>query len=207
MGDKPDRSVRWLDWIHEPIGTVALTFFLLVLGGILAVVALGFYKSQVEFGISFGTYVPATLAVLALVAGLAFGLRAWVLLLRVQKERLAALRADSLPERAKQAADVLREATTLVQELQDELTARTALLEDVQRRVAEGSRQADDLEKLSHVDNETARAFNNLLDEALKRRLEELERGARQREWFIGTVVAVPVSIIAILFSHFVLGF
>jgi hypothetical protein len=141
------------------------------------------------------------------IAALAFGLRAWVLLRRVQQECLAALRADSLPERAKQATDVLREATTLVKELQDELTARTALLEDVQRQVEEGRLKVDDLEKLSQVDDQTARAVKTLVDETLKRRLDELERTARQREWIIGTVVAVSAGIIAILFSHFVLGF
>jgi hypothetical protein len=73
--------------------------------------------------------------------------------------------------------------------------------------VEEASRQAEDREKISHVDDETARAFNNLLDQALKRRLDDLERTARQREWLIGTVVAVAVGIVSILVSHFVLGF
>lgn len=133
-------------------------------------------------------------------------LRSWVLLRTVQQERLAALRADSLPERAEHAAEVLLEATTLVEELQDELTARTDLLKDVQRQVKEGRLEVDKLEKLSQVDAQTARAFQALMDETLKRQLEELERAARKREWAIGTVVAVPAGIIGILLSHFVLG-
>lgn len=206
-GNKTDQGVRWRDWNRDPRGTAALTFFLIFVGIILGFVAYEFYKSQVEFGLSVATYVSTALAVLVLVAGLVSGWRTFLLLRRRQQERLAALRADSLPERAKHAAEVLQEATILVEELQAELTTRTTLLEDVRRRVAETSRQAEDLEKLSQVDDETARAFNNLLDQALKHRLEDLERGARQRDWFIGTVVAVAVGIIAILVAHFVLGF
>ena len=124
-----------------------------------------------------------------------------------RQEDLARLRADSLPERAKHAASVLQEATTLVEELQAELTARTALLEDVKRQVAETNQRAAEMKKLSHVDEETTRILNKYFDEALKSRLETLEYGARRREWLLGTVGALAFGIIAILFAHFVLGF
>lgn len=124
-----------------------------------------------------------------------------------RREQLAALRADSLPERAKHAADVLQQASTLVAELQAELTARTALLEDVKRQVAETTQRASDMEKLTSVDDDTTRILNKYFDEALKHRLENLEHGARGREWLIGTVIALVVGIGAILFSHYVLGF
>lgn len=127
--------------------------------------------------------------------------------IRARRASLAQLRATGLPERAKHAAQVLQEATTLVEELQAELTARTALLEDIQRQVAQGTERAADMAKLSAVDEETTRVLNKYFDEALKHRLADLEHSARGREWLIGTVVAVAVSVIAILFAHFVLGF
>lgn len=201
--NKTDRSVPWRDWNRDPrvIGTLAL--FLCFGGIILGIVTARFDASHVGSGPSVAMWVWTALTCLALLGGLASGLRAVLLLWRSDQEQLA----DSLPERARYAAKVLREATTLVQELQTELTARTALLEDVRRRVAETSQQAEELEKLSHIDDETARAFNNLLDQALKHRLDDLERGARQREWIIGTVVAVAVGFIAILVAHFAVGF
>jgi hypothetical protein len=127
--------------------------------------------------------------------------------LQTRRQELARLRANSLPDRAKHAAQVLQEATTLVEELQAELTARTALLEDVRRQVAETTERAADMARLSAVDEETTRVLNKYFDEALKHRLGELEHSARGREWLIGTVVAVAIGILAILFSHFVLGF
>jgi len=206
-GIKTNRRVPWRDWNRDPRGTAALTLFLIFAAIVLGLVAYQFYKSQVEFGLSYGTYVPTTLAVLVLVAGLASGWRTFFLLRRREQERLAAIRAGSLPERAKHAAEVLQEATTLVQELQDELTARTELLEDVRRRVEEASRRAEDMQKLSQVEDQTVRAVNNLMDQALKRRLDDLKREARQREWIIGTLVAFVVGIIVILVAHFVLSF
>lgn len=207
IGDRPDRDVRWRGWSRDPFLNAALASSLLVAGLILAFAARIEYGKEVKSGISLGTDVPATLAIPAVAAALAFGLRAWVLLRRVQQERLDALRADSLPERAKHATEVLREAATLVKELQDELTARTGLLEEIQRQVEEGRLKVDDLEKLSQVDDPTARAIRNVVDETFKRRLDELERTARQREWIIGTVVAVMVGMSAILISHFLIGF
>lgn len=202
-GTKTDRRGPWRDWNRDLRWTAALTLFLIFVGIVLAVVAHQFYKSQVEFGLSYGTYVPAALAVLVLAAGLASGSRTFLLLRRKEQERLAALRAGSLPERAEHAAEVLQEATTLVQELQDELTARTELLEDVRRRVEEASRQAEDLEKVAQFDDETVRAVDNLVDQVIKRRLGDVKREGR----IIGTVGAFVVGIIVIVVAHFVLGF
>jgi hypothetical protein len=123
------------------------------------------------------------------------------------RRRLAELRASSLPERAKHAARALQEAVTLVEDLRSELDARTALLEDIRRQVAEATERASDMEKLSHVDEETTRLLNKYFDEALKSRLAALERGARGREWFIGTVVALVIGVGVLLLSNYVLGF
>jgi hypothetical protein len=49
--------------------------------------------------------------------------------------------------------------------------------------------------------------MNTYFDDALKRRLEHLERSARGREWLIGTVVALLVGIGAILLARYALGF
>jgi hypothetical protein len=206
-GEKPDGSMPQLNWYRIPGVLAVLTPLLLLIGVLPALAAFRNHAQQATSGLSFVTWLWTIGAALPVAAGLACGLRASVIFRRMQQDRLAALRAGSLPERAEHAAEVLQEATTLVQDLQAELAARTALLEEVKRRAAETSRRVEDLERLSHVDDETTRAFNNLLDEALKRRLEDLERGARQREWFIGTVVAVVVGVVAILVSHFVLGF
>jgi hypothetical protein len=123
------------------------------------------------------------------------------------RARLAQLRAESLPDRAKRAAQVLQEAITLVEELKSELDARTALLASIKRQAAEATERATDMAKLSHVDEETTRVLNKYFDEALKSRLEALERGARGREWLIGTVLAVVAGVVAILVAHFALGF
>ena len=105
------------------------------------------------------------------------------------------------------AARVLQEATSLVEELQVELIARTALLEDLRCQAAETAERVADMEQLAKVDAKTSRVLNRYLDEALERRLGILEQSARRREWLIGTIVAVAVGVIAILFGHFVFGF
>ena len=126
---------------------------------------------------------------------------------RRRRAWLAHLRADSLSERATHAARVLQEATSLVEELQVELIARTALLEDLRCQAAETAERVADMEQLAKVDAKTSRVLNRYLDEALERRLGILEQSARRREWLIGTIVAVAVGVIAILFGHFVFGF
>lgn len=60
---------------------------------------------------------------------------------------------------------------------------------------------------MAKVDAKTSRVLNRYFDEALERRLGLLEQSARRREWLIGTIVAVAVGVIAILFAHFVFGF
>lgn len=152
-------------------------------------------------------YIAGCAAGLVLLGGATAAVRTFRYLGKIDRERLAELRADSLPKRAKRAARALQEATKLVEELQAELTARTALLEDIKGQVANAAERATDMERLSEVDDQTTKILNKYFDEALKRRLEELEQGARKREWFIGTVIAVAVGVTAILFSHFVLGF
>lgn len=124
-----------------------------------------------------------------------------------RRDLLAQLRTDALPERAQHAARVLNEATTLIEELQSELSTRTALLEYAKRQLDETSQRATDVEKFLQVNEEDVRAVSKIVED----RLEARERVASRREWIIGTVVAAPIAIVfgvvAILVGHYVFGY
>jgi DNA-binding ferritin-like protein len=127
--------------------------------------------------------------------------------LRERRRQLAQLRADTVPERARQAAEALQRAMTLFAELQAEMDTRAALLEQAKQQMAETRQQTEDLQRLAAADPELLRVADERWDRAVARRFSEFERGARQREWMIGTVVAVVVGIVAILLSHYLFGF
>lgn len=93
-----------------------------------------------------------------------------------RRHDLVALRSTTLPERAKHASEVLREATKLVQELQSALDERTDLLEEISRKVTEETERTSDVEKLSHIDEETKQLFNKYFDDAVRQHLETFER-------------------------------
>ena len=124
-----------------------------------------------------------------------------------RRRQLAELKADTLPERARQAAQALQQAMRLAAELQAEMDTRTALLEQARQQMAETRQQTEDLQHLAEADPELLRVTDERWDRAIARRFSEFERGARQREWTIGTVVAVAVGIVAILLSHYLFGF
>jgi hypothetical protein len=126
---------------------------------------------------------------------------------KIRRERLAKFRADGLPERAKHVAQVLQEATTLVEELQAELSARTTLLERAKQQLDETARRTADMQRLTEEDPEIIRIVNEGWDQVLERRIGKLERGAICREVLLGTVGAVAFGIIAILLSHYLFGF
>jgi DNA-binding ferritin-like protein len=117
-----------------------------------------------------------------------------------RRRQLTELKADTLPERARQAAQALQQAMRLAAELQAEMDTRTALLEQARQ-------QTEDLQRLAEADPRLLRVTDERWDRAVARRFSEFERGARQREWTIGTVVAVAAGIVAILLSHYLLGF
>jgi hypothetical protein len=193
----PDRDIP-----GKPINLMGIVLFAALAVALIMIVTVG------QLAVQFGSKAVGFGAVAVFVACLGGG-RVWKAgrALRTRRERLAQLRAVTLPDRARHAAEVLQQATRLVEELQAELTARTALLEDVKRQAEQAAKRAGDMEKLSSVDDETTRILNTYFDEALKHRLEVLERVSRQREWFIGTVVAMAVGVIAILCAHYFLGF
>lgn len=124
-----------------------------------------------------------------------------------RQEALAQLRSSMLSRRAAQASIALQEAMQLYEELRVELEARTALLEDVQRQVADTSKRAQEIEKLTKVDEETTQILNRYFDEALSRRLRDLEHGSRRREWLLGTFGALACGIVAILAAHYLFGY
>jgi hypothetical protein len=124
----------------------------------------------------------------------------------IRRAEIASLRARSLPDRAKHVAEILQEATELVSELQAELAARTVLLTDLQRQVAETNEQASDMEKLEQIDEDTARILDKYFDKRLESRLDKLERGARRREWLIGTAIAFMVGVGAALIAAYLLS-
>lgn len=130
---------------------------------------------------------------------------------RTHRAVITELQADSLSERAMRARSALQEATSLARELTDELAARSALLEDVERQLAAESQRAEDMKRLDKVDEDTTRIINKYFDEALKRRLDDLERNARRREWGLaiagGLIIGLIVGIASILIAHFLFGF
>lgn len=73
--------------------------------------------------------------------------------------------------------------------------------------MAETRQQTEDLQRLAAADPGLLRVADERLDRAVARRFIEFERGARQREWMIGTVVAVAAGIVAILLSHYLFAF
>ena len=151
-----------------------------------------------------GRYIAGALGTLALIGAMTVGIRVFRYLGQLDRRRFAELRADRLPERVKCAARALKEVTVLVEDLKTELSARTALLDNLKQQEADTAQRAADMDKF---DEDTKRILNNLVDSALKGRLNEIEQSTRRREWFIGTVIAAAVGVIAILISHIVFGF
>lgn len=146
------------------------------------------------------------------VATIFFGLALHALLnvrgrLNVRRERLAQLASPALPDRAKRAAEALSEATLLFDALRAELDTRASLVEDAKAQLAETTRRTGDLQRLAREDPEIIRMVDTRWDEALEKRFKIFGRGARHRDWLIGTVVALPIAVIAPLISHYFFGF
>ena len=153
------------------------------------------------------TVVAFVLAAPCLVLGGRIFYSTWTDRRKRRQKALAELRSSFLSGRAAQASIALQEAVQLYEELRVELEARTALLEDVKRQVADTSRRAQEIEQLTRVDEETTRILNRYFDEALSRRLRDLEHGSRRREWLLGTFGALACGIIAILVAHYLFGY
>jgi hypothetical protein len=124
-----------------------------------------------------------------------------------RRATLAELRSATFPQRADLATAALKEATVIVEELKTELEARMALLAEVKRQIEDTEQRAREMERLSLIDEDTTRTLNRYFDEALARRLGDLERGSRRREWLIGTIGALSFGVIAILVVHYLFGF
>ena len=124
-----------------------------------------------------------------------------------RRELIKDLRSSSLTFRSAQASKALEEAARLVDELQKELSARAAILAEIKAEAEAANREADDARKLADLNAETVSAVNAYWDRMLEDKLGAFERSARQREWTVGTVVALVVGIVAILLAHYLFHF
>lgn len=109
--------------------------------------------------------------------------------------------------RAQEVADALEKTSQMLDELQAEVRARTSLIEALVSQTDEAERRSEDAIRRAQLNEEQAKAVDAYLDQALKNRISELEMRARRREWMIGTVVALTMGVVSILFSHYVLHF
>lgn len=112
-----------------------------------------------------------------------------------------------LAERAQGVTDALTKAGELLEELQTEVKARSAIIDGLASQTKEAEQRAEDAVRRAALNEEQAKAVDAYLDRALKNRLTELDRTASRREWVIGTVVCLIVGIASILIAHFLFGF
>jgi hypothetical protein len=118
----------------------------------------------------------------------------------------AAWRAP-LEQRAALVADTASYAVRLLDSLQKEIAARSAIVQALAGEVAAAQTQAEHAAQLARMNEEQAAAVNAFLDRLLETRLGALERQARRREWILATVVALIIGVSAILVSHYLVGF
>ena len=207
-------DVRLFFWILSPV--LAL-FAVLTAGYSIYVFTTSEFPNQAIYGARITPFERAHFAREYFIFFAVFSIASCLLALlsrvprRVHHSVITELRADSLSERAAHATSALQEATRLAHELTDELTARSALLEDVKRQLAEANQHAEEMRKLAQVDDETTDILNRYFDDALKTRLGELEKAARRREWGLaivgGMIVGLIVGVGSILIAHFLFGF
>jgi hypothetical protein len=112
-----------------------------------------------------------------------------------------------LAVRAQEVSNALSKAGELLDELQADVLARTALIDSLAAKTQDAERRADEALTRADLSESEAKAVDAFLDRALKLRLAEVERNARRREWGIGTLVALIVGVGSILIAHFAFGF
>lgn len=125
--------------------------------------------------------------------------------------QLLGLKQAPLAERAQEVSDALTRASALVEELQAEVLARTAIIESLTSQTREANERAEAAKLRAGLSEEESKAVDDYLDRALVNRLAELEKSAKKREWSLGTIVALLVGLVvgvgSILIVHFLLGF
>lgn len=112
-----------------------------------------------------------------------------------------------LEQRAALVADTVTYAVRLLDSLQKEIAARSALVQALAGKVEAAQTQAEHAAQLARLNEEQAAAVNAYLDRLLADRLGTMERHSRRREWVLATGVALIMGVASILVSHFLVGF
>jgi len=112
-----------------------------------------------------------------------------------------------LAVRAQEVSTALSRASQLLDELQSEVQARTAVIDSLVAKTQDAERRAGEALTRADLSESEAKAVDAFLDRALKLQLAEAERKARGREWVIGTMVTLVIGIGSILIAHFAFGF
>jgi hypothetical protein len=112
-----------------------------------------------------------------------------------------------LEQRAALVADTAAYAVRLLDSLQREIAARSALVEALASEVQSAHTQATHSRQVASLNEVQAAAVNAFLDRLLKARLDDVEHQARRREWVLATGVALIIGVAAILVSHYLIGF
>jgi hypothetical protein len=112
-----------------------------------------------------------------------------------------------LEQRAALVADTAAYAVRLLDSLQKEIAARSAVVEALAGEADAAQQRAQHAAQLARLNEEQAAAVNAFLDRLLEARIGALERQARRREWMLATVVALIIGVAAILVSHYLIGF
>jgi hypothetical protein len=112
-----------------------------------------------------------------------------------------------LEQRAALVADTATYAVRLLDSLQKEIAARSAVVQALAGEIEAAQTQAEHAAQLARLNDEQAEAVNAFLDRLLAAGLGTMERHARHREWVLATVVALIIGVASILVSHYLVGF
>jgi hypothetical protein len=126
--------------------------------------------------------------------------------------------SSSLAERAQVVANALGEATKIVHEIETEVKARAAIIENLVAQANQAEIRAGEAVRRAALSEQQVAAVDAYLNRALQSRIRELElrleqteRKTRRRDWMIATLVTSTVGLVvgvaAILIAHFWLGF
>lgn len=126
---------------------------------------------------------------------------------RRSRRALRATRRSPLEQRAALVAETVTYAGRLLDSLQREIAARSAIVQALADEVEASKTEAEHAAQLAQLNDQQARAVNAYLDRLLAARLDTMERHARRREWTLATIVALAVGVASILAAHFLVGF
>jgi len=108
-----------------------------------------------------------------------------------------------LAVRAQEVSDALIRTGQLIDELQAEVKARMALIENLARQVQDADKRADEALRRAKLSEEDAKA----VDAYLNRAVSEAEARSRRREWGLATFAGLLIGVGAIVIARFLFGF